>query len=72
MAALPKRRLSSARRDRRRGQQALKSPSLSTCPKCKKAKRPHFACSYCGHYGKVEKKTTTKKVTKKNENIKGS
>lgn len=60
MAALPKRRLSSARRDRRRTQQALKSPALSICPKCKKAKRPHFACSYCGHYGKVVKENTKK------------
>ena len=60
MAALPKRKCSSGRRDRRRSQQTLSSPALSICPKCKKAKRPHFLCSYCGFYGKEEKKETKK------------
>jgi large subunit ribosomal protein L32 len=62
MAALPKRKSSSARRDRRRSAQAIISPALSTCPKCKKTKRAHFVCSYCGYYGKGEKakETSTK------------
>lgn len=56
MAALPKRRSSSARRDRRRNAQKLVAPSVSVCPKCKKDKRPHFVCTYCGYYGKGDKK----------------
>ncbi|MBI2356497.1 50S ribosomal protein L32 [Candidatus Dojkabacteria bacterium] len=55
MGALPKRKLSKGRRDRRRSQDKLSVPSLGICPKCKKAKRSHFACEYCGFYGKVEK-----------------
>lgn len=60
MAALPKRKSTSSRRDIRRGAQQLKAPAMSICPKCKKVKRPHFVCSYCGFYGKgdkTEKKT---------------
>lgn len=63
MAAQPKRKSSGARRDRRRGAQQLTAPAISVCPKCKKAKRPHFVCSYCGFYGKgdkVEKKEVVK------------
>ncbi|KKR06206.1 MAG: 50S ribosomal protein L32 [candidate division WS6 bacterium GW2011_GWF2_39_15] len=68
MGALPKRKLSKGRRDRRRSQDALKAPALSICPKCKKAKRPHFVCEYCGYYGpatKEENKATAKTETKK-------
>ncbi|MCC7290071.1 50S ribosomal protein L32 [bacterium] len=64
MAALPKRRSSSSRRDKRRATHALVAPALSVCPKCKRAKRPHFVCAYCGYYGKgdkVEAKSTPKK-----------
>lgn len=64
MAALPKRKSSSARRDRRRSQHALKSPALSVCPKCKKTKRAHFVCEYCGFYGKGDKKVESKKESK--------
>ena len=67
MGALPKRKLSRGRRDRRRSQDALKVPSLSICPKCQKAKRSHFACEYCGFYGsapKKEAKTDSKKDSK--------
>jgi large subunit ribosomal protein L32 len=61
MAALPKRRSTSARRDRRRQSQALSQPALSVCPKCQKAKRPHFVCSYCGYYGAGDKVEKTSK-----------
>lgn len=62
MAALPKRKSSSGRRDRRRLQDKLATPAMSVCPKCKKTKRPHFACTYCGYYGKSTKKVETKEV----------
>ena len=48
--ANPKRRHSSARRDRRRSHDALASPPRSLCPQCGEAKRPHRACPTCGHY----------------------
>jgi large subunit ribosomal protein L32 len=68
MAAVPKRRSSKGRRNRRRAQDRLSAPSLSVCPKCGKPKRPHFICSYCGYYGgkpKAEPKKTEAKSTKK-------
>ncbi|HRI05335.1 MAG TPA: 50S ribosomal protein L32 [Candidatus Dojkabacteria bacterium] len=64
MGALPKRKLSKGRRNRRRSQDALPMPALSVCPKCKKAKRPHFACEYCGYYG-GEVKTEAKAESSK-------
>jgi large subunit ribosomal protein L32 len=68
MAAVPKRRNSKGRKNRRRAQHGLAAPSLSICPKCGKPKRPHFVCSYCGYYGetpKVEAKKETKAPKKK-------
>jgi len=62
MGALPKRKLSKGRRDRRRSQDRLVAPAMSKCPKCNKAKRPHFVCEYCGYYG--EKPKTDQKETK--------
>ncbi|MGI6423518.1 MAG: 50S ribosomal protein L32 [Candidatus Dojkabacteria bacterium] len=51
MGALPKRKISKGRRNRRRANDALAKPQISKCPKCKKAKRPHFVCGFCGYYG---------------------
>jgi len=68
MGALPKRKISKGRRNRRRSHDSLNQPALTTCPKCKKSRRPHFLCSYCGHYGtkpviktKVEAKSSNEK-----------
>jgi large subunit ribosomal protein L32 len=52
MGALPKRKISKGRKNRRRAQDGLKKVSLSKCPKCGHSKRPHFECSYCGYYKK--------------------
>ena len=48
--ALPKRRHSSSRQGKRRGEQKIRVPSISVCPNCKSPKLPHRICSICGYY----------------------
>lgn len=48
--ALPKRRISKARRDKRRTHKKLAPPSLSLCPQCHEPKLPHRVCPHCGTY----------------------
>ncbi len=48
--ALPKRKKSKSRRDKRRTHQKTEAPNLSTCPECGEAKMPHHACPSCGYY----------------------
>lgn len=48
--ALPKRKTSKSRRDKRRTHQKVSAPSLSTCPECGEAVKPHHACPSCGSY----------------------
>lgn len=47
---LPKRRHSKSRRDKRRAQWKIKSPSLSRCSQCGAPKLPHRVCPECGYY----------------------
>jgi large subunit ribosomal protein L32 len=47
---LPKRRHSRSRSGKRRAQQGLVLPSLSTCPQCQEPKLPHRVCPHCGTY----------------------
>ncbi len=48
--ALPKRRHSHQRKNKRRSHHALKVEGLSTCPQCKEPKFPHRICTSCGYY----------------------
>lgn len=48
--ALPKRRHSRARRDKRRTHDTLRIPARSTCEECGRPKQPHRACAHCGTY----------------------
>ncbi|MBI4227329.1 MAG: 50S ribosomal protein L32 [Candidatus Omnitrophica bacterium] len=48
--ALPKRRFSRARRDKRRSQQHVAGPTLTTCPQCGGSVVAHHACPACGTY----------------------
>lgn len=57
MGALPKRKLSKGRRDRRRSADKLAVKSLSKCPKCGARKRAHFECPSCGYYKDNKKET---------------
>ncbi|MDR0222038.1 MAG: 50S ribosomal protein L32 [Oscillospiraceae bacterium] len=49
--AVPKRKVSKARRDKRRfNAWKLSSPAFSVCEKCGELKVPHRVCLNCGHY----------------------
>lgn len=48
--AVPKRRTSRARRDKRRSHHALAKPARADCPQCKAPREPHRVCASCGHY----------------------
>jgi large subunit ribosomal protein L32 len=48
--ALPKRRHSISRRNKRRSHYKLTPPNLSVCPKCNEPRLPHHACPSCGFY----------------------
>ncbi len=50
MTPLPKRRVSSGRRDRRRAHDALKARNVVVCPNCGEPRLPHRVCANCGHY----------------------
>lgn len=50
MGALPKRKISKGRRNRRRAHDALKPVGLVVCPSCSEKMRPHRVCPNCGHY----------------------
>ncbi len=48
--AVPKRRTSKAKRDKRRSHDALVAPTQSTCAQCGGPKQPHRICASCGTY----------------------
>ena len=49
--AVPKRKHSSARRDKRRSNVwKLSAPALARCPKCGDYKLSHRVCPACGYY----------------------
>ena len=49
--AVPKRKVSKARRDKRRAMTwKLESPGLVKCPKCGELHLPHRVCKSCGTY----------------------
>ena len=49
--AVPKRKTSKARRDKRRNNVwKIEAPALVRCPSCGEYKRPHRLCPACGKY----------------------
>ena len=48
--AVPKRKTSKARRDKRRANWKLSLPGMIKCPKCGEFKLPHRVCKACGNY----------------------
>jgi large subunit ribosomal protein L32 len=48
--AVPKKRTSSARRDKRRANHKAAEPTLNRCPRCHSPRLPHRVCPTCGTY----------------------
>ena len=48
--AVPKKRTSSARRDKRRANHKAGKAPLSRCPRCHSPRLPHRVCPTCGTY----------------------
>ena len=48
--AVPKKKTSKARRDKRRAQHRLETPRVNLCPVCHRPKRPHRVCPTCKTY----------------------
>jgi large subunit ribosomal protein L32 len=48
--AVPKKRQSRTRRDKRRAQHKAARPRLNECPRCHSPRLPHRVCPTCGTY----------------------
>jgi len=48
--AVPRNRLSNARKNSKRSHHAKKPKTLALCPSCNNAKMPHSVCPFCGVY----------------------
>lgn len=53
--AVPRNRMSNARKNSKRAHHAKTPKHISKCENCGVPRRPHFSCQACGHYG--EKKS---------------
>ena len=54
MGAVPKRRISKARRNKRRTHDVLKPYHLVACPECGHMRRAHHVCLNCGTYKGIQ------------------
>lgn len=52
--AVPFRRISKARKNKRRSHHALSLPGMHECPNCGEQKLAHRVCSNCGFYKNKE------------------
>lgn len=48
--AVPKSKVSKARRNSRKANWKISTPSITECPHCHEPKLPHVACKKCGYY----------------------
>jgi len=48
--AVPKKKTSKSRRDKRRTHQKLTLPGMVECPRCHEPKLAHRVCPNCGYY----------------------
>ncbi len=63
--AVPKKRTTKSRRDKRRLHIFLKKPVLTKCSKCGKFILPHTVCSFCGYYKGKEVINVLEKLDKR-------
>ena len=68
--AVPKKKHTKSRRNKRRGNIFLKAPVLTICSKCGKPVLPHTVCFNCGYYKGGEVIDVLKKLTKKEKKLK--
>ena len=69
--AVPKKRHSKSKVNRRRQHLFLKAPKLNTCSQCQRSVLPHVVCGFCGFYnGKkaINIPVKIKKNSSKNSN----
>ena len=52
--AVPKKKTSNARRNKRRANWKLSAPGIAACPQCGEAKLTHRICGNCGYYDKKQ------------------
>jgi large subunit ribosomal protein L32 len=50
LMAVPKKRTSRTRRDKRRANHRAATPRLNECPRCHSPRLPHRVCPTCGTY----------------------
>lgn len=48
--AVPKKKVTRSRRDKRRSHHSLVRVNVIECPNCGELKRSHHVCAACGHY----------------------
>ncbi|MCK4956445.1 MAG: 50S ribosomal protein L32 [Candidatus Cloacimonetes bacterium] len=48
--AVPKRKTSKSRRDKRRTHYKAEMPAIAKCSTCGEPVKPHNICAKCGHY----------------------
>ena len=63
--AVPKKRHTKSRRNKRRSHHALKKQIFTICPKCGSPVLPHTLCWNCGSYAGEEVIDVLSKLTKK-------
>jgi len=63
--AVPKKRTTKSRRDKRRLHIFLKKPTLSKCAKCGHLVLPHTVCPNCGYYKGMMVINVLEKLNKK-------
>lgn len=49
--AVPRNRMSNARKNSKRAHHAKKPKGFTACPKCEGPRMPHTICQSCGSYG---------------------
>jgi|LSQX01.2.fsa_nt_gb large subunit ribosomal protein L32 len=62
--ALPKRKISKSRRDKRRTHDKAPVVTLAVCPQCKGPVVPHTVCKQCGYYDGRKVITTSEEAKK--------